>query len=278
MWEAKPKLIKSGPEADAKMKVEISSDNKISQEQQLLGILKLELNNWITEIGDKDWKGEKYGKFCFYDTQLLDRPEFAFPNHLLWNVFSEKERKLFQEVVQRAIAADGQKQGKPEDVKTGKEEKAVKKEVAKGAKKKPVKEGQAVAVDIEDIEAPTQDAYVVLEKNFRTGASGYSTERQRILQEEAKKKAEEAKGAGLIKKKDLTEEQKQKAKAEKKEQSIKRIERYFDIVMGGKMGVILRVRINGLEVAKKEEEKKVEEKKEEKKGAAKPKAKEVKKK
>ena len=254
VWERRPKLIKVKVGEEEKTKVEIIN-NKITQEEKLLGILKMELNNWITEIGTKEWKGELYGKYKLYDPKLLQRPEFAHVNHSLWNAFTEKERKLFDEVVQRALASKPEGDKKPEDAK-GAPDKPAKKEVAKGApKKKPAKEGKQEAVEIEDIEAPVQEGYVILEKSYKTGANGYLQEKQRAKQEETKKKTEETK-AGAAKKKEPTEEEKQKQKIEKKEMSLKRIEKYFDVVQCSNAGsIITKIRLNNVPPIKKKKKK-----------------------
>ncbi len=256
------KVVGEEPE-DVTLKVEVV-EGKVVQEQRLLGIVKFEFFPWISEIGRPEWKGETFGKFHLYDPALLSRPEFVFPNHLLLGMFSEKERKQLEEVVQRAFVAAEAKahpveEKKEQDKGKPKPKPAAKKEAKKTGAKKPAggKDAQA-AVDIEDIEAPDAAPHVLLERNYRLGADAYVAEKQRAVQEDAKKKAEEGKAAG--KKKEITEELKQKLKADKKEANIKRMEKYFEVAMSAKTGpgVIVRIRMNNLKPEKKEEPKEEE--------------------
>eukprot|EP01022_Parablepharisma_sp_SALTPOND_P022485 TRINITY_DN4580_c0_g1_i1.p5 TRINITY_DN4580_c0_g1~~TRINITY_DN4580_c0_g1_i1.p5 ORF type:complete len:416 (+),score=103.76 TRINITY_DN4580_c0_g1_i1:16932-18179(+) len=245
LWETKPVIIKQ----DEKAKVEVTPDNKIKQEKRLLGILKLELNEWVNET--KEWKKDAYGKYRFFAPELLTRPEFVNPNYFLMNAFNEKERKVLQEVVQKALAEEEKKSAALEEQQQKPKEEKGKKEVKKQPAKKGAKDAGQTVVEIEDIEAPEQPAYVVIEKNYKVGVNGYTSEKNRASQDQSKKKQE-----GLNKKKEETEEDKQKAKAQKKEQNMKRMEKYFDVIIGGKMSIIVKVKLNGLEAKKPEEEKK----------------------
>lgn len=276
LWERKPIITKIGTEPDIKPQVTLLDNNtKVKTEQNLIGILKIELNSWLTDR--KLWKNELFGKFRLYAPNLLTRPEYMHPNHYLTQSFTEKEIKFLDEVKERAIQADLKKQATLQEENTQKvpaKGKETKKEAKKQPPKKTGKDAVQASIEIPDIEAPEQPIFTIIEKSFKSGISGYLAERSRAQQEEAKKKADEQKSQA--KKKEETEEQKEKEKNDKKEQILKRMEKYVEVLLGGKMQVILKITLNGLEIKKQEEEKK-EEKKETKKDGKAVKGKETKK-
>ena len=255
--ESKPVLIQPKTEEE-KLRVEMTQDNKIKQEEILLGVLKIELNTWVTDIMNR--KPEVYGKFRFYSIDLLTRPEFMLQNQFFMASLGEKDQKLMEEVTKIAVeeyqkklqeSTDQQQQQKPKDTKA-------KKDIKKPPPKKGAKDAGPAPVEIEDIEAPEKPEYIVIERNYKSGVEAYLQEKNRAKQEHIK--AENAKK----KKKEPTEEEKQNEMAKEKEIDIKRMQKYFDVIMGGDINIIVRVKMNGLEVKKPEEEQPVEVKKDDK--------------
>eukprot|EP00826_Nyctotherus_ovalis_P017871 TRINITY_DN15285_c0_g4_i1.p1 TRINITY_DN15285_c0_g4~~TRINITY_DN15285_c0_g4_i1.p1 ORF type:complete len:366 (+),score=167.22 TRINITY_DN15285_c0_g4_i1:1096-2193(+) len=250
LWEMKPVIVKPKTEEE-KPKVALTEDKKIQQETLLLGLLKVELHTWLSDILNR--KPQVYGKFKLYSPELLTRPEFMLQNEFFVCSLGEKDLKLMNEVAKLALEEHEKKllseaEQVQEKQKGDKGKKEAKKVAKKGAK------DAVQAAEVEDVEAPEQPGYVVIERNCKAGVSAYLAEKNRAKQ--LKMKADSAK-------KKTEEVDEEKEEALKKEEGMKRMQKYFDVIIGQDLDIILRIKMNGLEAKKVEEEPK-EAKKEDK--------------
>jgi len=246
LWEMRPVIVKPKTEEE-KTRVELTEDGKIKQEQVLLGILKVELHTWLSDILNR--KPEIFGKFRFYSKELLTKAEYMLQNQYFMLSLGEKDVKLMEEIYKIALEEHEKKLlSEAEQVQEKQKADKGKKEVKKEVKKAPAKKGPKDAgpvVEIEDIEAPEQPSYIVIEKNYKAGVNAYLFEKNKAKQLKMKEEATK-------KKQEPVDENKEAAKNEK--ESIRRMQKYFSVIIGQDLNLILRIKMNGLEVKKIEEE------------------------